>query len=121
MANKDINANVKLVVSEFETNSVVVTDDAIIITFTSDWVEKKKTLPFTEAWLKVKDWIKSIIESDDYVITNIRSDIKEWGNLYGLVVNLAEVAKQKQQTVNDAFAKLRAKVWLNAIDPIDAL
>jgi hypothetical protein len=35
--------------AEFITNSVAVIDDAIVITFTSDGVEKKKTMPFTEA------------------------------------------------------------------------
>lgn len=111
----------KKLLTDFETKSVVVSDDAIVITFTSDWVEKKKTLPFTEAWLKVKAGIKSIIESDDYNITNIWSDIKENWNLYWLVVNLAEIAKQKQQVVNDAFAKLRADAGLKVVDPIDAL
>lgn len=115
MANKDINANVKLVVSEFETNSVVVTDDAIVITFTSDGVEKKKTLPFSEAWLKVKAKIKNIIEEMDYNIDNIRKDIKEGWNLYGLVINLAE----KQKAIDNAFAELRAEVGL--ANPIDAI
>lgn len=115
MANKDINANVKLVVSEFTTNSVVVTDDAIVINFTSDGVEKKKTLPFSEAWLKVKAKIKSIIEEMDYNIDNIRKDIKEGWNLYGLVINLAE----KQKAIDNAFAELRAEVGLAS--PIDAL
>ena len=116
MANKDINANVKLVVSEFETNSVVVTDDAIVITFTSDWIEKKKTLPFTEAWLKVKDWIKAIIEGEDYRIGNIWTDIKECGNLYWFVINLAD----KQKAINDAFAELKKQAGLS-VDPIDAI
>ena len=116
MAEKNINTTVKLVVPEFETNSVVVEDDAIVITFTSDWVQKKKTLPFTEAWLKVKDWIKSIIESDDYNITNIWSDIKENWNLYWLVINLAE----KQRAINNAFAELKKQAGLS-VDPIDAI
>ncbi len=108
-------ANTKLNVSEFTTNSVVVADDAIVISFTSDWVNKTKTLPFTEAWLKVKEGIKHIIEDMDYNITNIWSDIKEGWNIYGLVVNLAD----KQKAINNAFAELKAQAGLS--EPIDAL
>lgn len=34
--------------AEFATKSVAVIDDAIVITFISDGVEKKKTMPFTD-------------------------------------------------------------------------
>jgi hypothetical protein len=47
-------ANTKQTVSEFSTNSVSIVDDAIVITFTSDGVEKKKTMPLTEKGLAVK-------------------------------------------------------------------
>jgi len=109
-------ADKKLIVADFETKSVVVSDDAIVITFVSDWTEKKKTLPFTDAGLKVKDWIKSIIESEDYRIDNIWKDIKEWGNLYWFVINLAD----KQKAINDAFAELKKQAGLS-VDPIDAI
>ena len=101
--------------NEFTTNSVVVTDEAIVINFTSDWVNKTKTLPFTEAWLKGRAKIKNIIEEMDYNIDNIRKDIKEGWNLYGLVTNRAE----KQKAIDNAFAELRAEVGL--ANPIDAI
>jgi hypothetical protein len=41
--------------NEFATNSVAIIDDAIVINFTSDGVEKKKTMPLTEKGLAVKD------------------------------------------------------------------
>jgi hypothetical protein len=51
----------------------------------------------------------------DYNIDNIRKDIKEGWNLYGLVTNRAE----KQKAIDNAFAELRAEVGLAS--PIDAL
>lgn len=102
--------------TEFATKTVAVIDDAIVISFVSDGVEKKKTMPFTEAWLKVKNEIKAIIESEDYNINNIWRDLKEWGNLYGFVVDLAE----KQRAIDDKFAALKVKAGLTS-NPIDEL
>lgn len=110
-------ANTKLNVSEFVTNSVKLIDDAIVINFTSDWVEKKKTLPLTEKWLAVKDGLKKIFDMPEYDVTSIWSDIKEGWRLYDCVIDLAREAKAKQAVVDNAFAELG--LW-NA-DPIDEL
>jgi hypothetical protein len=63
-------------------------------------------MPFTEAWLSVKAGIKEILESWDYNINNIWKDVKEWGNLYGFVVDLAE----KQRVIDDKFAALKVEM-----------
>jgi hypothetical protein len=39
----------------FTTNSVKLVDNAIVINFTSDGVEKTKTMPLTEKGLSLKD------------------------------------------------------------------
>lgn len=104
-------------VSEFVTNSVKLIDDAIVINFTSDWVEKKKTLPLTEKGLAVKDGLKKIFDMPEYDVTSIWSDIKEGWRLYDCVIDLAKEAKAKQAVVDNAFAELG--LW-NA-DPIDEL
>ena len=110
-------ANTKLSVAEFATNSVKLIDDAIVINFTSDWVEKKKTLPLTEKWLAVKDGLKKIFDMPEYDVTSIWTDIKEGWRLYDCVIDLAREAKAKQAVVDNAFAELG--LW-NA-DPIDEL
>jgi hypothetical protein len=110
-------ANTKLSVTEFATNSVKLIDDAIVINFTSDWVEKKKTLPLTEKWLAVKDGLKKIFDMPEYDVTSIWTDIKEGWRLYDCVIDLAREAKAKQAVVDNAFAELG--LW-NA-DPIDEL
>lgn len=110
-------ANTKLSVAEFATNSVKLIDDAIVINFTSDWVEKKKTLPLTEKWLAVKDGLKKIFDMPEYDVTSIWNDIKEGWRLYDCVIDLAKQAKEKQAVVDNAFAELG--LW-NA-DPIDEL
>ena len=110
-------ANTKQTVSEFSTKSVSIVDDAIVITFTSDGVEKKKTMPLTEKGLAVKDWLKKIFSMPEYDVTSIWTDIKEGGRLAECVIDLAKEAKAKQALVDDAFAKL----WLGEVNPIDAL
>ena len=110
-------ADKKQTVSEFSTNSVSIVDDAIVITFTSDGTEKKKTMPLTEKGLAVKDWLKKIFSMPEYDVTSIWSDIKEGGRLAECVIDLAKEAKAKQALVVDAFAKL----WLGEVNPIDAL
>lgn len=110
-------ANTKQTVSEFSTNSVSIVDDAIVITFTSDGVEKKKTMPLTEKGLAVKDWLKKIFSMPEYDPSSIWNDVKEGGRLAECVIDLAKEAKAKQALVDDAFAKL----WLGETNPIDEL
>lgn len=110
-------ANTKQTVSEFSTNSVSIVDDAIVITFTSDGTEKKKTMPLTEKGLAVKDWLKKIFSMPEYDVTSIWTDIKEGGRLAECVIDLAKEAKAKQALVDDAFAKL----GLGEANPIDAI
>lgn len=110
-------ANTKQTVSEFSTNSVSIVDDAIVITFTSDGTEKKKTMPLTEKGLAVKDWLKKIFSMPEYDPSSIWGDVKEGGRLAECVIDLAKEAKAKQALVDDAFAKL----WLGEVDPIDAI
>lgn len=110
-------ADKKQTVSEFSTNSVSIVDDAIVITFTSDGVEKKKTMPLTEKGLAIKDWLKKIFSMPEYDPSSIWSDVKEGGRLAECVIDLAKEAKAKQALVDDAFAKL----WLGEVNPIDAL
>ena len=106
----------KLNVSEFVTNSVSIVDDAIVIVFTSDGTEKKKTMPLTEKGLSVKDWLKKIFSMPEYDASSIWTDVKEWGRLYDCVIDLAKEAKAKQAVVDNAFAELGLSG-----DPIDAL
>ena len=105
--------------AEFATKSVAVIDDAIVITFISDGVEKKKTMPFTDKWLKLKDGIAKIFAMPEYNPNNIWKDVKEWWVLFECVKDLAAEAKAKQAVVDDAFAKL----WLapSSDDAIDDL
>lgn len=113
MANKLLDA-VKN--SDFATNGVAIVDDAIVINFTSDGTEKKKTMPLTEKGLAIKDWLKKIFSMPEYDPSTIWSDVKEGGRLYGCVIDLAKEAKAKQALVDDAFAKLG--LWTNPIDAI---
>lgn len=108
MANKSL---------EFSTNSVKIVDDAIIINFTSDWTEKKKTLPLTEKGLSLKKWLEKIFAMDEYDPSTIWNDIKEGGRLAECVIDLAKEAKAKQALVDNAFAEL----GLTEANPIDAL
>lgn len=114
MANKLLEA---VKANDFATNSVAIVDDAIVINFTSDGTEKKKTMPLTEKGLAVKDWLKKIFSMPEYDVTSIWTDIKEGGRLAECVIDLAKEAKAKQALVDDAFAKL----WLGEVNPIDAL
>lgn len=103
--------------TEFKVNSVVVEDNALVINFTSDGVDKKKTMPFTNEGMKVIEDIKDFIENDeDFNPDNIWKYVKEWGIFYGLVVDLAE----KERRVESKFAAIRAKAWLVS-NPIDTL
>ena len=102
---------------EFTTNSVKIVDDAIVILFTSDWTEKKKTMPLTEKGLSLKKGLEKIFAMDEYDPSSIWTDVKEWGRLYDCVIDLAKEAKAKQALVDDAFAEL----WLAKADPIDEL
>ena len=102
---------------EFTTNSVKIVDDAIVILFTSDWTEKKKTMPLTEKGLSLKKGLEKIFAMDEYDASSIWTDVKEWGRLYDCVIDLAKEAKAKQALVDDAFAEL----WLAKADPIDEL
>lgn len=110
-------ANTKLSVTEFATNSVKLIDNAIVISFTSDWVEKKKTLPLTEKGLAIKDWLSKIFAMPEYDVTSIWTDIKEGGRLAECVIDLAKEAKAKQALVDNAFAELG--LWSS--NPIDEL
>lgn len=105
---------------EFSTNSVSIVENAIVINFTSDGVEKKKTMPLTDKWLALKDWLAKIFAMPEYNPRNIWKDVKEGWVLYWLVVDLAEQAKANQAVVNDAFAALGLTATESA-DPIDDL
>lgn len=105
---------------EFSTNSVKIVDNSIVISFTSDEVEKKKTLPLTDKWLKLKDWLAKIFAMPEYNPRNIWKDIKEGWVLHDCVIDLAEQAKKNQAIVNDAFAEL-GLVAKESDDPIDDL
>ena len=48
-------ANTKLNVTEYVTISVSIVDNAVVILFKSDGVEKKKTMPLTEKGLEKKE------------------------------------------------------------------
>lgn len=102
---------------EFSTNSVKIVDNAIVINFTSDGVEKKKTLPLTEKGLSVKEWLEKIFAMEEYDPSTIWTDIKEGGRLAECVIDLAKEAKAKQALVDNAFAEL----GLSEANPIDEL
>jgi len=102
---------------EFSTNSVKIVDNAIVINFTSDGVEKKKTLPLTEKGLSVKEWLEKIFAMEEYDPSSIWTDIKEGGRLAECVIDLAKEAKAKQALVDNAFAEL----GLSEANPIDEL
>lgn len=104
----------------FSTNSVKIVDNAIVISFTSDEVEKKKTLPLTDKWLKLKDWLAKIFAMPEYNPRTIWKDIKEGWVLHDCIIDLAEQAKKNQAIVNDAFAEL-GLVAKESDDPIDDL
>jgi len=109
-------ADKKLSVTDFATKSVSIVDDAIVILFTSDWTEKKKTMPLTEKGIAIKDGLKKIFSMPECDVTSIWSDVKEWWRLYDCVIDLAKEAKAKQAVVDDMFAKLG--LWTNPIDAI---
>ena len=109
-------AEKKLLTNEFTTNSVKIVDDALIINFSSDWVDKKKTMPLTEKWLAVKDGLAKIFANENYDPSTIWTDVKEWGRLHDCVIDLAAQAREKQALVDDMFAEL----WLSS-NPIDTL
>ena len=106
--------------TEFATTGVAVIDDAIVITFVSDGVEKKKTMPLTEKGLAIKDGIAKIFKMPEYNPSNIWRDVKEWWALHDCVKDLAAEAKAKQAKVDDAFAKLGLTATAEA-NPIDEL
>ena len=101
----------------FTTDSVKIVDNNLIINFTSDGVEKKKTMPLTEKWLALKDWLAKIFAMPEYNPRNIWKDVKEGWVLYGLVTDLAAEAKANQEVINNEFAKL----WLVASESEDAI
>ncbi len=96
-------------------NSVSIEDDAIIIRFTSDWTDKKKTMPLTEKGLAIKDWLAKIFASDEFDNNSIWSLVKEGGRLAECCTDLAKEAKARQAKVDAMFDALG--LW----DPIDAL
>ena len=101
--------------SALTVNSVSIEDDAIIIRFTSDGVDKKKTMPLTEKWLAVKEWLAKIFASEEFDNNSIWSLVKDGGRLAGCCTDLAKEAKAKQAKVDAMFDALG--LW----DPIDAL
>lgn len=105
----------------FTTNSVKIVDDAIVINFTSDGVEKKKTMPLTEKGLSLKDWLAKIFAMKEYNPRTIWNDVKEGWVLHDCVIDLAEQAKANQAVVNDAFAALGLKATAESEDAIDSL
>ena len=102
---------------EFTTNSVKLVDNAIVINFTSDGVEKTKTMPLTEKGLSLKDWLAKIFAMKEYNPRNIWKDVKEGWVLYWLVIDLAEQAKADKAVIDSEFAKL----WLVASESEDAI
>ena len=101
----------------FTTDSVKIVDNNLIINFTSDGVEKKKTMPLTEKWLALKDWLAKIFAMPEYNPRNIWKDVKEGWVLYWLVIDLAEQAKADKAVIDSEFAKL----WLVASESEDAI
>jgi len=106
---------------EFSTNSVSIVENAIVINFISDGVEKTKTMPLTEKGLSLKDWLAKIFAMKEYNPRTIRRDVKEGWVLHDCVIDLAEEAKKKQAVVDDAFAALGLKATAESEDPIDNL
>lgn len=106
---------------EFSTNSVSIVENAIVINFTSDGVEKKKTMPLTEKGLSLKDWLAKIFAMKEYNPRTIWNDVKEGWVLHDCVIDLAEQAKKNQAVVNDAFAALGLQATAESDDPIDSL
>ena len=111
--------NTKLNVSEYVTNSVSIVDNAVVIIFKSDGVEKKKTMPLTEKGLALKDGLEKLFAMPEFdpasIWTEINAD-KGW-RLADCVIDLAREAKARQAKVDEAFAKL----GLEGSNPIDAL
>jgi len=105
----------------FTTNSVKLVDNAIVINFTSDGVEKTKTMPLTEKGLSLKDWLAKIFAMKEYNPRTIWKDVKEGWVLHDCVIDLAEQAKANQAVVNDAFAALGLKATAESEDAIDSL
>lgn len=103
-------------------NSVSIEDDAVIIRFTSDGDERKKTMPLTEKGLAIKDWIAKIFANENFDPNSIWDLVKPGtktpmsGILAECVIDLAKEAKAKQEKVADMFAKLG--LWTNPIDAI---
>lgn len=100
----------------FATTSVAIINDAIVISFTSDGVEKTKTMPLTEKGLAIKEGLAKIFAMPEYDISTIWTDIKDGWRLSECVIDLAKEAKAKQALVDDAFSKLGL-----GSDPIDTL
>lgn len=103
-------------------NSVSIEDDAIIIRFTSDGDERKKTMPLTEKGLAIKDWIAKIFANENFDPNSIWDLVKPGtktpmsGILAECVIDLAKEARAKQEAVADMFAKLGL-----SSNPIDAI
>lgn len=112
-------ANTKLNVAEYVTISVSIVDNAVVILFKSDGVEKKKTMPLTEKGLAIKDWLAELFAMPEFDPSSIWNEVnpEKWGRLADCVIDLAKEAKAKQAKVDEAFAKL----GLEATNPIDAL
>ena len=108
--------------AEFKVNSVSIESvkdvQSLVIRFTSDGVDKTKTMPFTKEWLLVLNDIKDFIENDDdFSVNDVWKYIKEWGIFYWLVEDLAE----KKKRLEAKFSAIRAKAGLNTAgsNPID--
>ena len=113
-------ANTKLNVTEYVTISVSIVDNAVVILFKSDGVEKKKTMPLTEKGLEKKEWLKELFAMPEFEPASIWWEInpEKWpGRLADCVIDLAKEAKAKQAKVDDKFASL----GLDSSNPIDAL
>ena len=101
---------------EFSTNSVKIVDNSIVINFTSEWVDKTKTIPLNEKWIDVKERIQQIFDMKEYWIPSIWKDIKEWGRLYWYIRDF----EAEKKIVDDAFAAL--DWWTSgSSNPIDDL
>lgn len=101
---------------EFSTNSVKIVDNSIVINFTSEWVDKTKTIPLNEKGIDVKERIQQIFDMKEYWIPSIWKDIKEWGRLYWYIRDF----EAEKKIVDDAFAAL--DWWTSgSSNPIDDL
>ena len=96
-------------------NSVSIENDAIIIRFTSDGDERKKTMPLTEKGLEIKEWLADIFANENFDPNTIWNLVKDWGRLADCCTDLAKKAKEKQAKIDDMFTKLGLG------NPIDAL